>query len=177
MDAYAFPFHSSEPCHLSLCELVDGCCKLCAHLLVCQFSDYILCNEFVFETVVYKILGRDRSVFRCEGRMCSVDQPADFFHHSFFQSRIQAFVDLGVSHFAADEGADVVGVLRKVCCALYRMFRFIYRYFQGTDEALAGVVVCVVVKRFQCGESADEFFVGVLFEFCPEFRVRRYFGE
>ena len=57
VDGDAFAFHAAEPCHLSLCELVDGGGKLRAHLFQCEFSDQIECNEFVLEAIVYKVLG------------------------------------------------------------------------------------------------------------------------
>ena len=55
VDADAFALHSAEPGHLPLGELVDGGGELCAHLLVGQFSDDVLGDEFVFESVVYEV--------------------------------------------------------------------------------------------------------------------------
>ena len=69
MDTDAFSFHSSEPGHLSFRELMDGSCKLCAHLLVGQFADDVLCDEFVFETVIYKVFCGNRLVLGREGWM------------------------------------------------------------------------------------------------------------
>ena len=55
MDGDAFAFHSAEPGHLSLCELVDCSGELRAHLLECEFADQIKRNEFVLETIVDEV--------------------------------------------------------------------------------------------------------------------------
>ena len=60
VDADAFALHSAEPGHLPFGKLVDGGGELRAHLVVGQFPDDVLGDEFVFESVVYE-------VFRCYG--------------------------------------------------------------------------------------------------------------
>ena len=153
VDGDAFAFHSAEPCHLAFCELVDGCGQLCAHLLEGQLADYVLGHELVLQAVVDKVFCRNRFVVRCQRGMGSVNQPFDLLYHTFFESGIQALVNLCISDFSAYQGAYVVSVFRKIARALDRMFGFVYRDLQSADEALAGVVVGVVVQRLQRGQS------------------------
>ena len=49
--------------------------------------------------------------------------------------------------------------------------------YQGTDKALAGVVVGCVVERFEGSKLSDEFFICLFLKFRPELRVRLYFRE
>ena len=56
VDGDALALHAAEPCHLALCELVDGGGELRAHLLESEFSDEIERNEFVFQSVIYQVL-------------------------------------------------------------------------------------------------------------------------
>ena len=107
---------------------MDGGGELCAHLLVGQFSDDVLGDEFVFESVVYEVFrcyGLDfRGVFRIirytyhrcfdECRMGTVQQTSYLFCHSFFQTGIQAAVNSCISFVTADQSAYVVCVFRKV---------------------------------------------------------------
>ena len=61
MDGDAFALHAAEPCHLALCELVDGGGELLAHLLESEFSYQIECNELVFQSVIYQVFWRNGS--------------------------------------------------------------------------------------------------------------------
>ena len=149
MDADAFAFHSAEPGHLPFRELVDGGRELGTHLVVCEFSCYVKCHEFVFQSVVDEIFSHYRSVVWSQCRMRAVDQSSDFFYHSFFQSGIQASVDTGISFVSAYQGTYVICVLRQEGGALYRMFSFVYRYFKCSDQPFARVVVGRVVEGLQ----------------------------
>ena len=57
------------------------------------------------------------------------------------------------------------------------MFSFIYGDLQSADQALAGVVVGVVVERFERCQLRYELFVRFFLQFCAKFRVRRYFRK
>ena len=64
MYPYSFAFHSSEPCHLSLCELMDGSGELCAHFVECEFADDVLGHELVLKSIIYQVFSGDRFVVR-----------------------------------------------------------------------------------------------------------------
>ena len=57
------------------------------------------------------------------------------------------------------------------------MFGFIDGNLQSADEALAGVVVGVVMERLEGGKLSYELIVGFLFKFRTKFRIWRYFRE
>ena len=156
---------------------MDGCGKLGAHLLEGEFADYVLGHELVLQAVVDKVFCRNRFVVRCQRRMGSVNQPFDLLYHTFFESGIQALVNLCISDFSAYQGAYVVSVFRKIARALDRMFGFVNRYLQSADEALAGVVVGVVVQRLQRGQLCNQLFIGFLLKFLPQLRIRRDFRQ
>ena len=180
MDDDAFALHAAKPRHLALCKLVYGGGQLRAHLLECKFPYQIERNEFVLETVVYEVLRWNRlacSVLDAERWMGAVDQSANLLYHAFFQPGVQSGVDLGVADFACNEGSDVVGVLRKVAGAVYRMLCLENRDFKSTDETLAGVVVCVVVERLERSQLCYEFLIGLLLQFSAELRVRWNFRK
>ena len=52
MDGKTAPLHAAEPGHLALGELVDGIGKEDVHLVVGEFPQHILRDEFVFKAVV-----------------------------------------------------------------------------------------------------------------------------
>ena len=114
---------------------------------------------------------------RGESRVCTFHQTSDLFHHSFFQTGVQAAVYAGVSLIAAHQGTDVIRILRQECRPVHRMPCFVYGNLQRTDQTFAGVVVGAVVQGFQTFQLSDELFGGFLFQFLSESRVCRDFRE
>ena len=103
MDADAVAFHAAEPGHLALGELMDGVREQDMHLIIGEFSQYILRNELILKTVPDQVLGRD----------AAVQEALDFLDKAVFQPLVQAAVDAGDAFLAGDEGADVEGLLRQ----------------------------------------------------------------
>ena len=69
------PFHSTKPCHLPLCKLVNGNFKLPEHLVVADTSNDIFGDIFVFKAIIYKVFSRYSPVY----------QPFHFFYHAFLE--------------------------------------------------------------------------------------------
>ena len=92
-------------------------------------------------------------------RVCAVDEAADLIDHALVEACIEPAVDAGVPLLAGYQCTYIICVLRKEGSPFDRMFRFIYRYLEGTDEAFAGVVVGVVVERLEGSELRDELLV------------------
>ena len=51
MDRYAAALHAAEPCHLTLGKLVNCNGKPLAHLVKSKFSEDILRDKFIFQTI------------------------------------------------------------------------------------------------------------------------------
>ena len=100
---HPFPFHASEPCHLSFCELMDGNGEQVAHLFIREHACQVQCDEFVFQSVVYQIFCRQPGG----------EQTPHFVYQTVFKSRVEPPVYAAVAFLAAHECAYEKGLLWK----------------------------------------------------------------
>ena len=140
MDRGAALFHAAEPGHLALGELVDGDFQLAEHLFLGQLVDDVLGDEFVFQTVVYQVLGVDALV---------VDEAAHLVDHALIKAGPQAAADAFTTRVTVHLHADDQGVFHGVGLGQGLQFgmQFVVAAdFDGTGGACHGVDVAVVAQ-------------------------------
>ena len=133
MDGDPSPLHSAEPCHLTLCELMDGNLQLTYHLLVTQLSDDIECEVFVFKTIINQILWRHPRIY----------QPANLLHHTVVETLSQTLADAGSSQVAVDVESDHQTADGGEIGIEDGMFGIIFLDFDGTY----GTLRCIHIGR------------------------------
>ncbi len=79
MDCYAILLHSSEPCHLSLGELMYGIPEEQAHLFVGEYAQDVLGYKLVFKSIVHQVLRA----------YSAVQETFDFFDQAFLKPLVQ----------------------------------------------------------------------------------------
>ena len=80
---------------------MDGVGQEDVHLVVGEFSQYILRNELIFKAVPDQVIGRD----------AAVQQALDLLDEAVFQAFVQPAVDALDAFLAGDESSDVEGLL------------------------------------------------------------------
>ena len=106
MDRYAAAFHTAEPCHLTLGKLVNCNGKPFAHLVKSKFSEDILRNKSIFQTIAQKHFFRHSTV----------QQSLYFLHHAFPEPGIQTGVNPLIANLPAHKSPYKIRMTRKPIC-------------------------------------------------------------
>ena len=88
--------HASEPSHLALGKLMDGCFELEEHLVVRDFANGILSQELVLQAIVNQVFGR----------YSFCQQAPHLVHHTFIQTLLKATGDFLTTQFTVDVHTD-----------------------------------------------------------------------
>ena len=129
MDSNSPAFHSSEPCHLTLCKLMDGIGKKSTHLVVAENTKHVLGYELIFKTVIHKVFGLDTFS----------QEPFYLLDKAFFKPCIQTGVDSSDPLFPANERTYIKNFLRKIIRAWRRVRSLVFSHFNRPYDAASGL--------------------------------------
>ena len=135
MDGKATTLHAAEPRHLSLGKLMNGYLELAEHLIVCELSYNIFCQEFILQSVVNQILG-------CNA---FVEQTAHFVDHSIFQTGLQSAGNLFTAQLSVDIDTDDERIHRWQLSTGHWVLEIIRLNLDGTDGTLTRIHICFVM--------------------------------
>ena len=160
--------HAAEPRHLALGKLMDGYLEALEHLVVGETACDVFGDEFVFETVVDEVVGRDSLG----------EKAADFVYHAFVEAGFQTSRNLRTTLVAVDINANNQRRDGRQFTTWHGMLKVIRLNLNGADGALAGVDIGLVVHvgtilGFQRYEHLGEFVQRTALEAGAELRILR----
>ena len=168
VDGDAVAFHAAEPGHLALGEAADVGVEVVEHLLVGVVGFGEVAGEvLVFEAVLQETFLGD----------AVVEEALDLVDHAVVEALLEADADavddeLTVATEAEDEVLHVGETGEGV-----GVFEAEFLDFEGTDEAVAGLSIGVVVELDEGGETCCELVVGEGLEGAAVFGVDGGVGE
>ena len=131
----ASALHTPEPGHLALGKLVDGNLEALGHLVVGGHARQILRQEFILQSIIYKVVGRDTLV---EKRFHLVDHP-------LFETGFQATGNLRATRLTIDVKADNQTLNRRQFPAWCRVLQIVGLDLDGPNGALTGIHIGRIV--------------------------------
>ena len=127
---------AAEPGHLAFGKLVDGVGQEDAHFFVGEDAKDVLGDEFVLETIVNKVIGRD----------AGSQQTANLLYEAFLQAGVKATVNAGNALFAGNQRTNVVNILGQEIRTHNRMRSLVISNLQSPDNTafrLQSPLLCI----------------------------------
>ena len=144
---YAATFHSPEPGHLTLCELVYGHLQFLKQILIFQLPCHIQGNIFIFKSVIDKVIGR----------YPSLKEAFDLINHTLVYALLKAAAYELTPHVAAYVNTYVQAPEFRERPHLDRSVTVALLNLDGTDGTLAGVDIGSVMQRLVSLEYLSQF--------------------
>ena len=129
MNSETASFHASEPCHLTLSELMYSDFKLTKQLIKGKFTYDIFCHKFIFKTIINK-------VFRSNSFIQNV---AYLINHTIIKSLSQTTRYFGTSFITINIETNDKRWNRRQLSLRHWVMQVMFLYFNSTNSTLTRV--------------------------------------